>query len=1276
VFDETGVASVTVNDKVADIEAKQDVRFWTAALEFSKNGLYTITTYDDLGNMASYQIDVDWFSDTAQEETNKVPSVDASLMKRSISGRNDVVLTDSVDFTVDDSAYILAYGNTSSGEGSPDFSATELSVSVNDGLITLPVESSSEITFPTYSSGWYIVKATDPDSDGECWSATVVEMLRLSHKQLVINADKKSKVEGRDDPPLTYHEHGLWSGDTITGSLAREEGEAAGTYTITQGTLSAGDGYHLIYKGADFVIDHDYAEPEWDWRLVEWDEVTIDLSDGKNVSIHPDYYTVNDGEHIEKPAAFTRYVLTGTQNRNADTYSKVVLHDGESDSATYNLCFDGLSVNNNKSDDKKAFITVNGDNAGVNLLLRGDNDIVHYGSYVISSGVSVSTVTNFRIGTQGVSSTELNTWRFGPLVEENITFDTVGNINLIGIDDLGQIHTEGMCGFETDSSNAASDPFIETMAVTATFTCTQCGDVQTVSITPSRSSVIPAGCESNEFWVYNPEIMFGDYLYPHEIRVERPGTALGHDYGEPEWTWNDKIDVIEIDTRRYNKISLHPDCYILDDGEPIKKNSKFTKYVFTKGSTTSSIYIHDGDSAQASYYICFSGMSIDKTAGSFVTVGGNNAAVNLSLKGKGFIECERASVFTTKSSSVSTKIRIASEDSSDTTFRAGDGNVIASENISFEQVGELRTDFVSGSLDSHLHSVERLNIRSDSDLGAHWQTAYGEEVIFDLSDGKKVDIHPDYYAINYGEHIEKDCSTTRYVFTRAPYDIYDSSAPSDGSYVNLHDGDSSEATYNIVFSDLFIYKPFTFLNIAGENASVNLSLCGNNTLRSVADPFFDSWKGQSVIRLAKEDSGTTKLSTGYHNSIATDSVTVQKVGEFLIDGDNQFDPDSFHIDNHELTISGDPADTNPFGFLFMTADATFTCRRCNHNEAVQATVTDDFQNGVHHRTATVSFNGKTYTSKYGTERFIAHSLTLNGSIGVNFYVDLTDEEVAKGAVVDFEWNVEGNQKTGSVTLTADDKTANGYRATCPIAVAEMTYPITATLSIGGGEVVSDTYSAVEYADVILTDKSFADSYILAEQNKGNDGQQRLNDLRELIKSMLSYGAKAQLRFDRDTGNLADKKLTSENADSPYYYVPPTVTSDMIEPTADDMDANMIYFGLEYTGTSIVYLTETSMRHYYKIKSQSMFDRVKDKVTFNGEPVDYTVKGDEIYFELKNIPAAELDTPYVISFDGSEYKYSVLDYVRACLDSDKTGETAKALVAATYLYNQAADKYFV
>ena len=111
-------------------------------------------------------------------------------------------------------------------------------------------------------------------------------------------------------------------------------------------------------------------------------------------------------------------------------------------------------------------------------------------------------------------------------------------------------------------------------------------------------------------------------------------------------------------------------------------------------------------------------------------------------------------------------------------------------------------------------------------------------------------------------------------------------------------------------------------------------------------------------------------------------------------------------------------------------------------------------------------------------------------------------------------------------------------------------------------------------------------------------------------------------------------------------------------------------------TTIVCLSETSLRHYFEITDQAKFDLVKGNISFgSNDKIDYTEKNGEIYFELKDIAAAELDNLCTLSIGGNSYLYSVVDYIKACLLSEKTSDNMKELSAALYRCNQAANTYF-
>ncbi len=68
----------------------------------------------------------------------------------------------------------------------------------------------------------------------------------------------QSKIYGASEPTLTYGHGTLYNGDTdsvFTGVLSRAAGQNVGTYAISQGTLSAGANYTIVFTtGRTFAI--------------------------------------------------------------------------------------------------------------------------------------------------------------------------------------------------------------------------------------------------------------------------------------------------------------------------------------------------------------------------------------------------------------------------------------------------------------------------------------------------------------------------------------------------------------------------------------------------------------------------------------------------------------------------------------------------------------------------------------------------------------------------------------------------------------------------------------------------------------------------------------------------------------------------------------------------------------------------------------------------------------------------------------------------------------
>ncbi|TVQ15871.1 MAG: hypothetical protein EA361_05020, partial [Bacteroidetes bacterium] len=140
------------------------------------------------------------------------------------------------------------------GEDDPDFSVTygefafDEDASVLDGTLVITRE-------PGEDAGVYEITASGLTADNYTLTFIAGE-LEITPAPLTISANDQSKNYGDPDPELTYLliDSELVGDDTLSGELARSEGEDVGVYPILIGTLNAGPNYQVFYEGAQLVI--------------------------------------------------------------------------------------------------------------------------------------------------------------------------------------------------------------------------------------------------------------------------------------------------------------------------------------------------------------------------------------------------------------------------------------------------------------------------------------------------------------------------------------------------------------------------------------------------------------------------------------------------------------------------------------------------------------------------------------------------------------------------------------------------------------------------------------------------------------------------------------------------------------------------------------------------------------------------------------------------------------------------------------------------------------
>ncbi len=331
------------------------------------------------------------------------------------------------------------------------------------------------------------------------------------------------------------------------------------------------------------------------------------------------------------------------------------------------------------------------------------------------------------------------------------------------------------------------------------------------------------------------------------------------------------------------------------------------------------------------------------------------------------------------------------------------------------------------------------------------------------------------------------------------------------------------------------------------------------------------------------------------------------------------------------------------------ATATFFCSTCDDYQTLDATITKN-DNIL---TASVVFNGETYTdTKIGYAddlgaRVVGHSLSLDGDIGINFYMELPDA-VAKSDTAKMHFTIpkNGDPDTKDIKVSEAIQVEMGgktyYVFKCQVAAKEMTSNITAQIIDGEKHGEIYTYSVKEYAD-----------YLIAHAEENAEWVKAV----PLVKAMLNYGAYSQVHFDKNSGNLANAGLTEEEK---------TLGEVSIE--VADYDVSNLPEGTTYAGATLSLKTETTLSLYFKSSDTLTFSCGSYKVD--------TVKSNGYQIaRIRGIKAKHIGDVFTLNVSGTTVTYSPLNYCKEMIADSETDGNLKNALKALYLYWQAADGYF-
>ncbi|MBR4727690.1 MAG: InlB B-repeat-containing protein [Clostridia bacterium] len=286
---------------------------------------------------------------------------------------------------------------------------------------------------------------------------------------------------------------------------------------------------------------------------------------------------------------------------------------------------------------------------------------------------------------------------------------------------------------------------------------------------------------------------------------------------------------------------------------------------------------------------------------------------------------------------------------------------------------------------------------------------------------------------------------------------------------------------------------------------------------------------------------------------------------------------------------------------------------------------------------------------------LRHSLSLNGDIGVNFYVRIPN--ATRNAYAEF--TVAG--KTVNVPINLNQYVVlDGerlYRFTCDVHSAQTSLPISGIVYNGDDQSEPFTYSVHTYLDEAMA----------------NPITQNNTKFMALASSIATYAyyANELLGYDK---NFKQQELFDDSG------MAAVTAESLIDSAAQISDTPA---GVLYYGSSLILQTTTAIRHYFSLPANTTIDDFTFTLGSGSTAVTLTPipSGSYYYVEIPNIASGNLGVPYTVTVtdeDGNAVNtwiYSALSYAYRALTSDtvttQTVNAAKALV----LYSQAADAYF-
>lgn len=301
--------------------------------------------------------------------------------------------------------------------------------------------------------------------------------------------------------------------------------------------------------------------------------------------------------------------------------------------------------------------------------------------------------------------------------------------------------------------------------------------------------------------------------------------------------------------------------------------------------------------------------------------------------------------------------------------------------------------------------------------------------------------------------------------------------------------------------------------------------------------------------------------------------------------------------------------------------------------------------------------GEAVLSEILGTRLAGYTISLDGDIGVNFYIEL-DEDIAQSNTAYMKFTVPNGETQTVYVKDADQKTVGGKNChvfKCTVAAKEMTAGIKAQIVDGEARGTEYTYSVKEYADYLLAHTGDNTAYANAAP---------------LVRAMLNYGAQSQNYFGYNTGRLANAGLS--DAEKTLGAIGDDVPADYTETNLPE--------GVTFEGATLTLRSETSLSLYFKDANEG-----NGTLTFapSGFPAGVTLEPEQNLIDgcrvvrIRGIQAKYLGDSFTVSVTKDDHTGSVTHSpMTYCKKAEAGSDTNLANVAkALYAYWTEAKTYF-